>query len=198
MQMNDLPAAAPAAPEVFRQLGLLTRQLHDALTQLGLMPGLQRSAADLPDARSRLDYIARKTGEAADKVLNAVELAKREQATILGAVQRIAEGDPADAPALAALAAAAARRTDGQLTDIMLAQDFHDLTGQVVAQVVALAVDLEDNLVRLLVQAAPLEPPPVRREPSGLAGPQIDPRAGRGDVVADQREVDELLASLGF
>ena len=198
MQMNDLPVAAPAAPEVFRQLGLLTRQLHDALTQLGLMPRLQQSAADLPDARSRLDYVARKTGEAADKVLNSVELAKREQATILTAAQRIADGDADGAPALAAMAAAAARRTDEQLTDIMLAQDFHDLTGQVVAKVVALAVDLEDNLVRLLVQAAPAEPPLVRREPAGLAGPQIDPRAGRSDVVADQREVDELLASLGF
>ena len=141
------------------------------------MPGLQRSAADLPDARGRLDYIARKTGEAADKVLNAVELAKREQATILGAVQRIAEGDPADAAgSLAALAAASARRADGQLTDIMLAQDFHDLTGQVVARS-SRWPSTRGQPVRLLVQAAPLEPPPVRREPSGLAGPADRPRA---------------------
>jgi chemotaxis protein CheZ len=196
MQMNDLPAA-PAAPEVFRQLGLLTRQLHDTLTQLGLMPGLQQSAAGLPDARSRLDYIARKTGEAADKVLTAVEQAKLEQAAIIGAVQRLAAAGTPETAALAAVVGAAARRTDAQLTDIMLAQDFHDLTGQVVAKVVALAVDIEDSLVRLLVQAAPAEPG-TRAEPVGLAGPQTSVTPGRADVVANQREVDELLASLGF
>jgi chemotaxis protein CheZ len=194
--MNELPAA-PAAPEVFRQLGLLTRQLHDTLTQLGLMPGLQQSAAGLPDARSRLDYIARKTGEAADKVLTAVEQAKQEQAAIIAAAQRVAAAGAPEAAAFAALAGAAARRTDAQLTDIMLAQDFHDLTGQVVAKVVALAVDVEDSLVRLLVQAAPAEPG-ARAEPAGLAGPQIDATPGRPDVVANQREVDDLLASLGF
>ena len=67
------------------------------------------------DARSRLDYVARKTGEAADKVLNSVELAKREQATILTAVQRIADGDADGAPAWPRWPPAA-RRTDEQLT----------------------------------------------------------------------------------
>jgi chemotaxis protein CheZ len=194
MQMNEPPADAAAAPEVFRQLGLLTRQLHDALTHLGLMPRLQHSAAGLPDARSRLDFIARKTGEAADKVLTSVELAKQEQAAILVAVRQIAAADTIQAGALAAQAAAAAERTDARLTDIMLAQDFHDLTGQVVAKVVALAIDLEDSLVKLLVQAAPAEPP--RAADAGLAGPQTD--ASRPDVVTSQGEVDDLLASLGF
>lgn len=196
MQMNEL-AAGSAAPEVFRQLGQLTRQLHDALNQLGLMPRLQESAAGLPDARSRLDYIARKTGEAADKVLTAVEAAKREQAAVIEATRRIAAGNGADASALAALAGAAAQRSDERLTEIMLAQDFHDLTGQVVAKVAALAIDLEDSLVKLLVQAAPVEPA-TRVEPTALAGPRLDADPARGEQLASQREVDELLASLGF
>ncbi|HSN33351.1 MAG TPA: protein phosphatase CheZ, partial [Ideonella sp.] len=81
-------------------------------------------------------------------------------------------------------------------TDIMMAQDFHDLTGQVVAKVVTLANDLEDSLVKLLVQVVP----PEQREkvdPSVLQGPVVNPE-GRTDVVADQSEVDDLLASLGF
>ena len=85
---------------------------------------------------------------------------------------------------------------DAHLTDIMMAQDFHDLTGQVVAKVVALASDLEDSLVKLLVQVVP----PDQRDkvdPSMLHGPVVDP-AGRTDVVANQGEVDDLLASLGF
>jgi chemotaxis protein CheZ len=91
---------------------------------------------------------------------------------------------------------AATSRIDQHLTDIMLAQDFHDLTGQVVAKVVALAIDLEDSLVKLLVQAAPSELAP---EPSSvdLHGPVVNPE-GRTDVVSNQSEVDDLLASLGF
>ncbi|HRI17246.1 MAG TPA: protein phosphatase CheZ [Burkholderiaceae bacterium] len=196
MKMNEL-AAGTAAPEVFRQLGHITRQLHDALNQLGLMPRLQESAAGLPDARSRLDYIARKTGEAADKVLTAVEAAKREQAAVIDATRRIAGGDGAGASALSALACAAAGRTDEHLTEIMLAQDFHDLTGQVVAKVVALAIDLEDSLVKLLVQSAPVESA-TRGEPVELAGPRLEAGPARGEQLASQREVDDLLASLGF
>ena len=85
---------------------------------------------------------------------------------------------------------------DAHLTDIMLAQDFHDLTGQVVAKVVTLANDLEDSLVKLLVQVVP----PEQREkvdPNILQGPVVNPE-GRTDVVANQGEVDDLLASLGF
>ena len=53
----------------------------------------------------------------------------------------------------------------------MMAQDFHDLTGQVVAKVVALASDLEDSLVKLLVQAAPPEGPEGRaRRPQRPGG----------------------------
>ena len=88
------------------------------------------------------------------------------------------------------------QRIDSHLTDIMMAQDFHDLTGQVVAKVVALANELEDSLLKLLVQVVP----PDQREkvdPNVLAGPVVNPE-GRTDVVTNQGEVDDLLASLGF
>ena len=212
MNMNDLRGAqAAASPEVFQQLGLITRQLHDALNQLGVMPTLRQSAEGLPDARSRLAYIARKTGEAADKVLNAVDLAKKERAGITLAANRLAIGLAEDSSVATAGADAGARadalasvgeiqaattRIDSHLTDIMLAQDFHDLTGQVVARVVALANDLENSLVKLLVQAAPLEAV-VAVEPCALSGPVVDTEGG-ADVVTSQGEVDDLLASLGF
>jgi len=196
--------AAGASPEVFKQLGQITRQLHDTLSQLGVMPGLQQAAADLPDARSRLSYIAQKTGEAANKVLNSVDKAKAEQARIASETRRIADAmltDPVRAVASGAVmnfvgdVEAATARIDAHLTDIMMAQDFHDLTGQVVAKVVALAGDLEDSLVKLLVQAAPAEQ--AQRVEVALSGPVVNPE-GRTDVVANQGEVDDLLASLGF
>lgn len=211
MNLKDLPPNAdadspPASPQVFQQLGLITRQLHDALNQLGVMPKLQRSADGLSDARSRLNYIARKTGEAAEKVLTAVDEAKQEQGRISDATGRLVQlcsvsnsGAGFDRIAIGAAVAevnAAVARTDDILTDIMLAQDFHDLTGQVVAKVVTLALELEDGLVKLLVQAAPGDTP-VRVESAALAGPVVD-GAGRTDVVTNQGEVDDLLASLGF
>ena len=215
MKMDDLAVLAPqmaagASPEVFQQLGLITRQLHDTLNQLGVMPKLQAAADGLPDARSRLSYIAKKTGDAANKVLNSVDMAKEEHQRISSETRRIAQAfikDPVKAVASGAVlnfvgdVEAATDRIDRHLTDIMMAQDFHDLTGQVVAKVVSLASDLEDSLVKLLVQAAPVDQASklmahIESAPE-LNGPVVDPE-GRTDVVANQGEVDDLLASLGF
>lgn len=197
---------AGAPPEVYRQLGQLTRLLHDTLEQLGVMPQLQAAADNLPDARSRLNYVARKTGEAAEKVLNSVDAAKLEQHRIAEQARRIGEAIGAG-PTRALSAGAlmdfvseidgASARIDRHLTDIMLAQDFHDLTGQVVARVVALAADLEDKLVGLLLHAAPGELPAPAAGPAALQGPVLDATGG-SDVVSGQGEVDDLLASLGF
>lgn len=193
------------SPEVFQQLGTITRVLHDTMQQLGVMPKLQVATDGLPDARSRLSYIASKTAAAAEKVLNSVDQAKGEHAGISQATRDMAAAivaDPVRAVASGAVmnfvkdVESRTARIDGHLTDIMLAQDFHDLTGQVVAKVVTLANDLEDSLVKLLVQVVP----PEQREkvdPSILQGPVVNP-TGRTDVVANQGEVDDLLASLGF
>ncbi len=210
MKMEDFSTLTPqmaagASPEVFQQLGLITRQLHDTLHQLGVMPKLQSAADGLPDARSRLSYIAKKTGDAANKVLNSVDHAKGEHSRIASETRRIAAAivaDPVKAVASGAVmnfvgdVEAATARIDQHLTDIMMAQDFHDLTGQVVAKVVALATDLEDSLVKLLVQAAPPEQQ-FKVESNVLNGPVVN-LEGRSDVVANQGEVDDLLASLGF
>ena len=198
-------APAGASAEVFHQLGQITRQLHDTLCQLGVMPQLQQATAGLPDARSRLHYIAQKTGDAANRVLNSVDQAKMEQSHIADTTRELARrlaADPVRAVASGAVmnfvgdVEATSARIDGHLTDIMMAQDFHDLTGQVIGKVVALASTLEESLVKLLLQTAPHE---QRVEPKvvELAGPVVDPNT-RSDFVSGQGEVDDLLTSLGF
>lgn len=210
MKMDAADALRPSdqltvSLEVFQQIGSITRLLHDTMQQLGVMPKLQVATDGLPDARSRLIYIANKTGAAADRVLNSVDQAKLEHAAIAAATRAIAQAivaDPVRAVASGQVmnfVGDVEERTaaiDGHLTDIMLAQDFHDLTGQVVAKVVSLANDLEDSLVKLLLQVVP----PDQREkvdPTVLSGPVVDP-SSRTDVVSSQGEVDDLLASLGF
>ena len=212
------PMTMPAAsPEIFQQLGTLTRQLHDTLNMLGVLPHLQNSVDNLPDARSRLTYIASKTEQAAERVLNLVDDAKADQSHIADETRKLAAlivADPVKAVASGAVmnfvqdVETTTQRVDQHLTDIMMAQDFHDLTGQVVAKVVKLANDLEGQLVKLLVQAAPPEQaqkveaaltaalPASIGQPT-LEGPVVDAE-GRTDVVSNQSEVDDLLASLGF
>jgi chemotaxis protein CheZ len=196
---------AKTSPEVFQQIGTITRLLHDTLQQLGVMPQLQLAANGLPDARSRLNYIATKTADAADKVLDSVDQAKAEHLEIAKQTRLLAAAllaNPVKAVASGAVfnfvndVDSRIALIDGHLTDIMMAQDFHDLTGQVVAKVVALANELEDSLVKLLVQVVPPEQR-EKVEASVLNGPVVDP-GGRTDVVANQGEVDDLLASLGF
>ena len=213
--------------DVHNKLGLLTRQLHDSLRELGYAERLQDSVDALPDAQSRLTYIARLTGEAAEKVLGIVDTAKDEHAQIVEQTQQMREtlvADPVAAVAkghvmnhLEAMDAANAR-LDSRLTEIMMAQDFHDLTGQVIAKVVKLTSSLEEQLVELLLQTAPAnsapasaavfaaaaapaaEPAPLEMTAEGhpaLQGPVVDPE-NTPNVVTSQSEVDDLLASLGF
>lgn len=204
-------AAAENQGDIYHKLGALTRQLHDTLSRLGVIPALQNSFESLPDAKSRLTYIATKTGEAAEKVLNLVDQAKVEHAHISSETRRIADAivaDPVKAVASGSVmnfvgdVEASTARIDQHLTDIMMAQDFHDLTGQVVAKVVTLVSEIESQLVKILVDNAPQElqarpAAPAVSDPMKLDGPVVDTE-GRTDVVSNQSEVDDLLASLGF
>ena len=179
---NTLPESPPAPDDnVHHQIGALTRQLHDALKELGYADQLRGTVDELPDAQSRLSYIARLTGEAAEKVLTRVEQAKT-QNDFLAAQSRQTIASMVKDP-VAAVAKGEimnfltdvehiTKISDEHLTEIMMAQDFHDLTGQVIARVVALAATIEQQLVQLVIKTAPPNavPPPAaarsRRSPA--------------------------------
>jgi chemotaxis protein CheZ len=205
-----------ATEQTYQRIGHLTRTLHDALRELGYHELLADSRDNLPEARDRLAYISRLTGEAAEKVLNAVDQARSLQdemnkgAAGLHArwapVAVYAGGEGNATPAGAALVQETldffvalqkcAERTNTVLTEIMMAQDFHDLTGQVIRKVVQMAQSLEEQLVKLLLDANVAGSSKKCGE-GHLEGPQVTAE-GRSDVVVNQAGVDELLASLGF
>jgi chemotaxis protein CheZ len=198
--------ADPAA--VHHKIGQLTRQLHDSLTELGYVDKLRGSMGELPDAQSRLSYIARLTGEAAEKVLNRVEQAKAQHDFIAQETRRVVTSlvkDPVAAVAKGEImnfltdVERVTTEADTHLTEIMMAQDFHDLTGQVIARVVNLVATLEEQLVQLLIQTAPpsTQTAAVDVPHDHLAGPVVNPER-TPDVVTNQSQVDDLLASLGF
>jgi chemotaxis protein CheZ len=210
------PAADAAATAsdgvVYNRLGQLARQVHDALRELGLDSTLHEAAAAVPDARQRLDYVARTTEQAASRVLNATDLASPIQDELAnGADELGARWDElyagrltpdafrelsADTRGFLTAVGEGARATGTQLHEIMMAQDFQDLTGQVIKRLLELTHTLETRLLQVLIEAAPAQ---VREEDdSGLLnGPVID-TGGRSDVVQDQSQVDELLERLGF
>lgn len=203
--------------EVLSRIGHMTRALHENLRGLGLDKLIEKAASDIPDARDRLDYVARLSEQAAKRVLDATDAANPLQDGIDDSATELSRSWQAllDAPAaegapggeawraLAAQTIASletsrksATATKGHLMDIMMAQDFQDLTGQVIGRITGIAQNLEKQLVQMLVDYAPDE---IKRElDSGLLnGPQINPE-NQVDVVADQGQVDDLLDSLGF
>ena len=194
--------------DVHHKIGQLTRQLHDSLNELGYADKLRGSMGELPDAQSRLSYIARLTGEAAEKVLNRVEQAKAQHDFIAQETRRVVTSlvkDPVAAVTKGEImnfltdVERVTTEADAHLTEIMMAQDFHDLTGQVIARVVNLAATIEEQLVQLLIQTAPpsVQAAPIEAPREHLAGPVVDPEH-TPDVVTNQSQVDDLLASLGF
>lgn len=185
------------AAVLYTRVREITCRLHDALRELGHDKRIEASLGAVPDAKARLDFIARVTSEAAEKVLNTVDSAKARQdelGTRAAAIQARLAGAGGDGELLAFLQEVqdVTQSTSGQLTEIMLAQDFHDLTGQTVRKVVDTASAVEDALLHLLLETGPVVAAP--RGP--LEGPVADPT--RADVVSNQAQVDDLLASLGF
>lgn len=198
--------------EVLSRIGHMTRALHESLRGLGLDKLIEKAASDIPDARDRLDYVARLSEQAAKRVLDATDAAGPVQDAIetrsgelSASWQALLEKGASEAEwrALAQRTVAGldesragAVATRAQLMDIMMAQDFQDLTGQVIGRITGIAQNLEKQLVQVLIDFAPSE---IRRELDNglLNGPQINPE-GKSEVVADQGQVDDLLDSLGF
>ena len=207
---------------LFQELGKLTRQLHDALSSFQLDSRLlNMTENEIPDAKQRLNHVIEMTEQAAHKTLGAVEeslpLAQslREDAHRLHEQwQRfrrrdmVAEEFRKLIPELDGFL----ERTEGQastlcdkLSEVMMAQDFQDLTGQVIRKVITLVQEVEENLVDLVrlsgrqfrPEALPQEEEKREASDSRGHGPHV-PGVDKGEVVSSQDDVDELLSSLGF
>lgn len=198
---------------LFSRIGQLTRMLRDSLVNLGLDRTIMDAAEAIPDARERLNYVVQKTSQAANRVLNSVEEARPLQDTLSAQAQDLsARWDEwlktsaalplagslfNDTQAFLAQAPQIARQTNEQLTAIMMAQDFQDLTGQVIHRMMVLVEMVEKELIQVLVENIPkgtsAQPEPAM---TLLNGPQID--ESKTGVVASQDQVDDLLDSLGF
>lgn len=203
----------PLQEAVFNRIGHMARTLHDTLGELGYDKLIEKTVTALPDAKDRLAYVANLTEQAACRVLNATDIAN----PLIDDIEQASKGLGArwdkvfanqmggdDFKALAAETRAflneqlpqKTRATHAQLTEIMMAQDFQDLTGQVIKKIVGLAQELESGLMNVLLEALP----DTRRteEVANLMNGPVINAEGRTDVVVNQEQVDDLLDSLGF
>jgi chemotaxis protein CheZ len=208
--MNAADTASISPTETFERLGRITRQLHEALSALGLQEGLVAVTQEIPDARERLTHIGEMTEMAANKVLNLIDEAqpqcdsfKQQSQSMAQAMQTVHTGAGAGAGAesirdlsatclmFSAEAVKFAETQRSVLGDIMMTQDFQDLSGQVIKKVIGIISETEQQLLALLMHSAP-EHLVANAPKADLAGPQVPNKAMQQD------DVDDLLASLGF
>ena len=210
MEPHTASHAPDSAEQLLHRIGQLTRQMREGLRELGLDKGLAEVAEAIPDARERLAYIARMTEQAADRTLNAVDKAQPLQDQLAAGAKGLGQrwdgwfAQPlaldqardlvSDTRAYLAGVSQHTLDTQAQLMDIMMAQDFQDLTGQVIKKMMDVIRDVETQLLQLLIDNAPTD----KRADTGslLNGPQI--KTGQSEALDDQAQVDDLLASLGF
>jgi chemotaxis protein CheZ len=224
-------AAAPAAPAatadtgtdenkgMYERLGGIVRLLHDSLRELGYDKALTEASSQITDAQDRLEYVATLTEQAANKVLNTLDEGMPAQDTLSKQAKDM-EGRWADLftgklsldqfKALAgdsrSFAQAVSEATEAEkarLLEIMMAQDFQDITGQLIKKVVKITQAVENDLAQLLRDSAPPEvkeklaqKQAAAQEPEKptelMSGPSVPTAA------LDQDSVDDLLADLGF
>jgi chemotaxis protein CheZ len=205
-------AVHDSAEQLINRIGHLTRQMRESMRELGLDKGIAKVAEAIPDARDRLGYIAQMTERAAERALNAIDVAQPIQDGLAkqakGLTQRWdawfanpVELDAArelvlDNRAYLSAVPQQVSATNAQLMEIMMAQDFQDLTGQVIKKMMHVIQDMDTQLLQLLKDNAPALKKRPEASSSMLNGPEIT--QGKADAVGDQDQVDDLLASLGF
>lgn len=187
------------------KIGVATAKLHRILKDLGHIRPLEKSASTMPDARERLSFIDKSMHEASEKTISAVEgslpLTKSNRDTCAKLSARLADADFGKHQALVMETisklgeiATAEESVHHNLMQIMEAQEFRDVAGQMVNKIVNAAVEIENILLDILKEYAPNAKDSLISTEGLTAGPAHHPK----DSVNGQDEVDDLLASLGL
>jgi len=205
---------------LFQELGKMTREIHDSIMKFRMDSRITDLAeTDIPDAKDRLEYVITMTEKAANTAMAVIEegspVAEKlgAEASVLKAQWQKFRKRELSADELRTMGHDVEAFFDESdlmmskllagFTEILMAQDFQDLTGQIIRQVIHLVNEIETNLVELVKiqgenQMAENEPQQKTSEETKLEGPQVPGKETSGDVMKGQDDVDDLLASLGF
>lgn len=206
-----LDAASEPSPDLLLRIAQLTRMLRESMRELGLDHAIKEAAHAIPDARDRLHYVARMTEQAANRVLNAAETMQPWQESMQSDARSLAQRWDAledqagaggldaqlvrDTQAFLAGVPEKAQQSLDTILEIIMAQDFQDLTGQVIMKMLGVIGAIETELIQVLLENVPQEQREATK--SLINGPQVNPTP-TDEVVTDQDQVDDLLESLGL
>lgn len=207
--------------ELFAEVGKLTRQLHDSLNNVQIDERIADLASEeIPDAKSRLTYVIEETEKAANTTMDAVEASMPIAESLSGKIEdiqprwqklmtrqiKLEEFKPLchDVDKFLNEASQESDKLMSLLTEVLMAQGYQDLTGQVIRRVIELVKEVEDSLVNMLTMFGGEPDSQVSEKKAKKSvdnespeGPIIDADQ-RDDVVSGQDDVDDLLSSLGF
>ncbi|MFK5914928.1 MAG: protein phosphatase CheZ [Woeseiaceae bacterium] len=201
--------------DLYQDMGKLTRELHDAISNFGMDDSISDMAENsIPDARERLNYVISKTDEAANTTLEAIESSipvcnnlTAQAATLHKSWDKFTNRE-LSADEFRSLSkdvntffvdTEELNKVKEDLTTVLLAQEYQDLTGQIIKKVINLVGEVEGKLIGLIQITSPPQVEKDKKEgnASSLDGPPV-PGLAHADTVSGQDEVDDLLSSLGF
>jgi len=217
--LAELTEGIGCQDELFMQIGKLTRELHEAIKNFAHDQEVAELVqVDMPDAAERLQYVISTTESATHQTINAIE-------EMLNVSRRIKEdsgqlGQQWDEFMQRKLAYEnfaglcvglkdflQRSQQDGNklhdtMNEILMAQGFQDITGQIIKKVIALVKDMESKLVDLVILAGHSHnshnDEQLRKQKMAKEDGPAVPGVTQSDVMSSQDDVDDLLSSLGF
>ncbi len=232
LEKNDLAGAVGLIQELqkvrdenlYQEIGQLTRALHESIKKFKLDSGVKGAGSDIDEANDGLAYVVEMTAKAANKTMDKVEDSLPLSQDISAGSSEIdqewqrflnKELNPSEFRELCKKITVFLKSTgtntkklNQNLNDILLAQDFQDLTGQVIQKVTTMVTDVEARLVNLVSMAGHVDQLTgmqhgeikVESKEENIdkgVGPQVNADELE-DVASNQDDVDDLLSSLGF
>jgi chemotaxis protein CheZ len=213
----EQPAGEEHEKGMYERLGGIVRLLHDSLRELGYDKALTEASSQIMDAQDRLEYVASLTEQAANKVLNtlddgmpAQDLLSKQAKDMENRWEDLFSGKlsieqfkalAGDSRQFAQMVSAATEAEKARLLEIMMAQDFQDITGQLIKKVVKITQTVESELAQLLRDSAPADLKEKLAKKEAEAAPAPAPLMqgpSVPDTALNQDNVDDLLADLGF
>ncbi len=209
--------AAVSQNEIFQEVGKITRRLHDSMNQFGLDARISElTDKDIPNAKERLNYVITMTDQAAHTTLSVVEelLPMAEglhgrSSTLLEQWNRFQQREmpyeefknvSKEMGDFFEFSACTSEAISKKLHEVLMAQGFQDITGQIIRRVIQLVQEVENNMVELIRLSGDTGDSAVKQKGGSkleLEGPVV-PSIATSESVQTQDEVDDLLSSLGF
>lgn len=205
--------------DLFQEMGRLTRELHESIKNFTMNDRIaELTVEEIPDAKERLNHVITMTEEAANKTLTAVEQGLPLSEEIEKCANELNEKWQSfqnrdlsveefrelvkELDGFFPVLSGNAKTLHTHMSDIMMAQDFQDLTGQIIRRVIALVQDVEESLVEMIRLSGEkvIEGKKAEKQDKDIKaeGTHVPGTKASADIVTGQDDVDDLLSSLGF